>query len=107
MRLSTSGPENSARPSWARTNVGPSVGHIASSIPSGVSSASFKTSRWSCGKYPTRTSCPHFTRPASAASRSTTIRSSVDLPRPFGPMMATRSPRRTVSETSVKTTLSP
>ncbi len=35
------------------------------------------------------------------------MRSSVDLPSPFGPMIATRSPRRTVSDTSVSTRLSP
>ncbi len=35
------------------------------------------------------------------------IRSSVDLPRPLGPMIATRSPRRTSSDRSVSTRFSP
>ena len=61
----------------------------------------------SCGTYPSFASLRAATDPASGASNPARIRSSVDLPEPFGPMSPSLSPSDTESEISSNRGLAP
>ena len=76
-------------------------------MSSSMRASGSSTLYWSCAKYSATTLWPSLIEPEVGASSPMSSLMSVDLPAPFTPTSATRSPRSMVKRASAKTHFAP